>query len=378
MVLNKIYLPFRVKRPILALGSQTKNTICFSKDDIAYLNNRPLDLNHPDDLLRFEKIVKYFLKKQPKIIVYDLHPEYESTKFAQMISVKRYHLSAAQHHHAHIASCMAENNLDNRKVIGVAFDGTGMGDDNTLWGAEFLVCDYSNYNRRAHLKYIPLIGAEIAIWQPWRTAIFWLYLIYQDRMFNLGIDFVKRVDKRKWEVLKKMYDAEFNCPQVSSMGRFFDSVASLVLNKIKVNFEAEAAIELEKLATGHRPQATGYGFKILRDKSKYILDPTPMFKQIIADLTAKESKENIAYRFHVTVAEMVKRVCLILRKETNINRIVLSGGVFQNKVLLPLALDLLYKEGFRVFTHKQLSCSDSSISLGQVAIGNFSRQTIRN
>jgi hydrogenase maturation protein HypF len=164
------------------------------------------------------------------------------------------------------------------------------------------------------------------------------------------------------------------------MGRLFDAVADIVLEKYKVNFEAELAMELEKIATSHKPpvcpagrQATSYRFKIIKNNDEYIIEPLPMFKEIIKDLKAKESKQKMAYRFHLTVAQMIRKISLILRKETKINKVVLCGGVFQNKLLLSLSLETLHKEDFNVFIHKDLSCNDSSISLGQAVIANFSR-----
>jgi len=371
MKLNKIKLPFKIKKPILALGPQTKNTVCFGEGNFAYLSPVHPDLSNPTDFLNFQRSVRYFLKKNPKIIAYDLHPEYESTKYGRQLSAIRYPLSAIQHHHAHIASCMAENNLGNVRVIGVAFDGTGLGSDNHLWGAEFLVCNYRDFIRAGHLKEVPLLGGERSILEPARIAAAWLYLIYKDGFLNLNFDWVKKTDKKEWGVLKNMYLSGFNSPLASSAGRLFDAVGSLVLGKTKVKFEAELAMELERLATRYSLLATRYSFKIVHYKDGYILNPLPMFREIIKDLKVKEPEEKIAYRFHLTVAEMIRKMCLILRKENKINKVVLSGGVFQNNLLLCLALDLLYKEDFEVFTHKVLSCNDSGISLGQMAVANF-------
>jgi len=377
MELKKIKLPFRVKQPILALGSQTKNTVCFLKDGLALISPVRQDLNNPADYLKFEKTVTYFLKKRPKIIAYDLHPEYQSSKYVHHLSPITYHLSPIQHHHAHIASCMIENGLKNQKVIGVAFDGTGLGSDNTLWGAEFLICNYKNFQRKAHLKEIPLLGKEMAILEPWRLAAAWLYSTHKDRFLNLDIGFIKKFDKNKWQVLQKMYLSGFNAPLASSMGRLFDAAASLTLERYKANFEAELAIELEKSAISYSlpaclpAGAISYKFKMIKDKDTYIIDPALMFKEIVADLKAKEPKKKIAFRFHLTVAGMIKNACLNLRRETKINKIVLSGGVFQNKLLLSLSLYSLTQENFNLFTHKNLSCNDSSISLGQAAIANF-------
>jgi hydrogenase maturation protein HypF len=371
MEIKKIRLPFKIKRPILALGGQAKNTACFASGNCAYISQVYSDLSNPKDFFNFEKALNYFLKKNPKIIACDLHPEYQSTKYVQDLRLATGDWRLIQHHHAHIASCMADNCLENQKVIGVAFDGTGLGNDNTLWGAEFLICDYKNFTRKAHLQEIPLLGGERAILEPWRLAAIWLYLIYKDKFLNLNLEFVKGIDKKKWQVLENMYLSEFNSPLASSMGRLFDAIASLILVKYKANFEAELAIELEKMAVRSQNQrVNSYSFKITKEKNNYIIDPRPMFKEIVEDLRNKKSEEIMAGRFHLTVAKTIKKTCLILRKETGIYRVVLSGGCFQNKLLLRLSLGLLNKENFRVFTHQKLSCNDSSLSLGQVAIAN--------
>jgi len=371
MEVEKIGLPFRMGKPVLAMGSQAKNRVCFASGNFAYLSPLHTDLTSPGDFSDFQKDTKSFLKKQPQIIAHDLHDEYQSTKYA-LSSLSGYRLIPIQHHHAHIASCMAENSLKNKKVIGVAFDGTGLGDDNRLWGGEFLVCDYKNFERKAHLQEIPLLGGEKAILEPARLAGIWLYFIYKDKFLNLQkIGLIKKINKSKWRALKSMYLSGLNVPLASSMGRLFDAVAALVLAKDKAKFEAELAIELQKMAMAYRSEAPGYKFNVLKEKNNYVLTPLPMFKELIGDLAGGEPKEKVAYRFHLTVAGMIKKMSLALRKETKINRIALSGGVFQNNLLLNLSLDLLYKEGFEVFTHKKLSCNDSGISLGQAVIANF-------
>ncbi len=375
---REIQLPFKIKTPILALGSHRKNTVCFLKGDFAYLSAIHADLSQPEDFLNFQKCVKYFLKKNPKIIACDLHPEYQSTKFANELRAKSYELKAIQHHHAHIASCMAENGLGNEKVIGVAFDGTGLGEDSTLWGGEFIICNYKEFKRQAHLSYIPLLGAERAILEPWRLAAAWLYVIYKEKFLKLKIDFIRKIDKKKWLILKRMLSSNFNSPLSSSVGRLFDAVSALALGNFKAEYEGQGAIELEKMASksAYGLSLMAYVFKIKKDEGKYIIDPSFIFKGIIRDLIEKKSQSEIAYRFHLSVAEMIKKVCLKLKREKRINKVVLSGGVFQNKILLNQTLDLLYKNRFKVFFHKNLSCSDSSISLGEALVANFSRPVI--
>ncbi|MCX5714350.1 MAG: hypothetical protein NT033_05985 [Candidatus Omnitrophica bacterium] len=367
-----IQLPFKIKRRVLALGGQTKNTLCFARGDFAFLSPEQPDLNNPEDYHKFEAWAKHFFKKHPQAIAYDLHPEYQSTKYALALSVLNYQLVPVQHHHAHIASCMAQNGLKNQKVIGVAFDGTGLGQDSTIWGAEFIICDYATYRRVGHLREIPLLGGERAIIEPWRLAAVWLYLAYKDEFWKLKLDFVRALNKKKWRVLKNMYLAGYNSPLASSMGRLFDAAASLTLARTQVAFEAELAIGLEKLAAKSAlSSGTAYKFNLTVKKGVYVLDPLPIFKGIISDLRAKKRKEDIAYKFHLTAAQMLKKTCLGLRRKYGLNSVVLSGGVFQNKLLLRLSLDLLYKEGFKVITAKNISCNDSGISLGQAIIAGI-------
>lgn len=371
---KRIATPFDIKTPVLAFGSQTKNTLCFARGRYAYISGVHQDLSDPQDFMAFARDARRFLSQGPKIIAYDMHPEYQSSKFALGLSDAGYKLQAVQHHHAHIASCMADNGMaGNTKVIGVAFDGTGFGADNTLWGAEFLISGYKNFQRRAHLKEVALIGAEQAIRQPWRVAAAWLYSIYKDGFLNLKAGFVKKLNKRKWGILKNAYTAQINSPLASSMGRLFDAAASLVLSKSDARFEAELAIELERAASSSKPvspQAAGYKFNITNRGGVYTVDPSLIFKGIIKDLLLKEPQKKIAYKFHLSAATIIERVCLRLREESGINKVVLSGGVFQNSLLLKMALGLLYKHKFDVFIHNNLACNDSCVALGQaVAAG---------
>mgnify|MGYP001587380591 CR=1 FL=1 len=376
---RKIQLSFEIKKPILAMGSQTKNTLCFAKENFAYLSPLHQDLANPGDFKSFQEDVKYFLKKTPKIIAYDLHPEYQSTKYALNLYAIRYTMPAGrqalyaiQHHHAHIASCLFDNNIE-KKVIGICFDGTGFGLDTHLWGAEFFIADFSKFRRIAHLEYIPLIGGRKAIEEPWRVGFAWLYKIYKDRLFKLDIDFVKRLERKKCQIFTQMLKNNLNCPLSSSMGRLFDSVSSL-LGLVEIShFEAEPAIELEKkagLITNHKSPTTNYSYKINLCNDNYIIDPKPMFKDIIKDLEKKVSVNEIALKFHYTVIGMMKDACRLIRRKTRLNTVVLSGGVFQNKILSEEGRRLLEKEGFKVFRHSRFSTTDSSISLGQALIAN--------
>jgi len=371
MELKRITLPFVVREPVLALGAQTKNTLCFTQGSSAYLTGLHPDLSNPKDFADFKKDLSVLLKKDPQVIAYDLHPEYQSTKEAFKLSAYGYRIVGVQHHHAHLTACMAENGVRNQRVIGVAFDGTGLGDDNSLWGGEFLVCDYGLFKRRAHLKEIPLLGLAQAIREPWRLAAAWLYQIYKDRFLEQRINFIEGVDKRKWRVLKNMYAVGINSPLTSSMGRLFDAVASLVLRKYKAGFEAELALELERLSLSYRGKARPYLFRISLRQGRYIIDPAPLFKEVIKNLKSGVLKEEIAYRFHLGVAGMVEKVAALLRKESNINKVALCGGVFQNNLLTRLSQESLERAGFAVLGPRKLSPSDSGISLGQAAVAHF-------
>jgi len=373
METTKIELPFTAKKAVLALGTQTKNTVCFLKGRWAYISAARRDVDSPEEYADFTKSVRYFLTKKPRVIAHDLHPEYVSTKYALTLQPPgAYALRPVQHHHAHIASCMAENGLKNSRVIGVAFDGTGLGTDGTLWGGEFLVCDYKDFRRAAHLKALPLLGGERAVLEPWRLALTWLSWAYKERLFRVRIDFLKGIDKQKWRVLQNMRLAQFNTPLSSSMGRLFDAVASIVLVKHKAQHEAALAMELEKAASASLRNAKHYHFEVLTDNDTLILDPLPIFSQIVREIRAKKPPAEIAYAFHSTVAQMIRRICLVLAAKAKTKTVVLSGGVFQNSLLLRLSSEVLCKEGFRVITHRLLSANDSGVSLGQAAVASFS------
>jgi hydrogenase maturation protein HypF len=371
MQFQKISLPEKFHKGILGLGSHSKNTLCFAKGRHAYLSAPLSDLGMLGDLLRFEKAALTMRKMNPEVIAFDLHPEYQSTKFARSLKLVSYIFKPIQHHHAHIASCMADNGLKNQKVIGVAFDGTGLGADNHFWGGEFLVCDYRSFSRKAHLKEIALVGGERAILEPGRLALSWLSLLNHAGLFGLKIEFIKYANKKKWRLLEEMRSLNINSPLSSSMGRLFDAAASLVLGKYKAGFEAELAMALEQAANRCKLDLKAYKFDIRENKGVYLIDPVLLFKGLVRDLEHKEAQETVAYKFHLTVAEMIRKVCLILRREHRIKKVVLSGGVFQNNLLLSLSSGLLYKAGFEVFSHKRLSPNDSGISLGQVMIANY-------
>ena len=366
--------------PILAAGPELKNTFCLTKERYAFVSHHIGDLENYETLRAFEDGVEHFerlFRIQPEIIAYDLHPDYMDTRYA-LERAERQGLSVVgvQHHHAHIAACMADHGLKGHKpVIGISFDGTGYGDDGAIWGAEFLFADYYGYHRFAHLAYTPLPGGDKAIREPWRMALSWLHTIGVDWEANLlPVEFASG-QVGKWDSeqpqklisplnsLRHQLDAGINAPNTSSMGRLFDAVAALVGVGLTVNYEAQAAIEFEALADPD--EINHYLFAIQNSPS---IDPAPMFQEILSDLNSGVSPSIISARFHNGVAKMVADVSLAMRNEFEINTVVLSGGVWQNITLLNKSLARLEKEGFKVFTHENVPANDGGISLGQAMI----------
>jgi len=264
---------------------------------------------------------------------------------------------------------MAENNLKNEKVIGVAFDGTGFGVDGNIWGGEFLISDYTNFERVCHLDYIPLPGGEKAISQVWRLGCIYLYKTFGSDFLSLDIDFVKNIDIEKWEVIEKMIKEKINCPLTSSMGRVFDAVSSICNIRNKINYQGQAAIELEMKI--EKNKAKPYNYQIKKEKNIYIIKIEKIIEEIVYDLIDKKEIGFISYKFHITVSNMIREVVNILRKKTNINKVALSGGVFQNNFLLEKTYKSLKKDGFEILIHRKVPTNDGGICLGQSVIGNF-------
>ncbi len=367
----RIDLAFKAREPILAFGSQTKNTVCFIEKDKAFVSSVKADLDNPQDRLSFEEEAKKLIKKHPKILAYDLHPGYYSSEYAVAFSARKYVLSPIQHHHAHIASCMAENFFTNQRVIGVAFDGTGLGVDGKIWGGEFLVGDYSGFSRRAHVREVLLLGGESAVLEPARLVFYWLRIMKQG-----GISYIMRkIGYRKVKYLEELYQKHIYSYPASSMGRLFDAVAALIMRCSFSRFEGELPMRLESLALAYQAglkedKRPRYKLNIIKGRC-YIIDPVSLFKALLIDIKKGVPHEEMAYYFHQAVALLIKNMSIILREETGIRKVVLSGGVFQNRLLFSMAEALLRGNGFSVYSHNKLSASDSSLSLGQAAVANF-------
>lgn len=375
---------------ILACGGEQKNTFCLTKDHQAFLSHHIGDLENLSTLLSFEEGVEHFkamFQIEPKIIACDLHPEYLSTKYARDYP-GTVEIVEVQHHHAHIASCLADNS-ETGPVIGVSFDGTGLGTDGCIWGGEFLVCGYHNFIRAAHLKYLPMLSGAKAIREPWRMAASYLFASYGRKIEDLDIDFVKSLPK-SWPVLRQALGKNINSPLTSSCGRLFDGVAALVGLRSQSNYEGQAAVELEQAiipgetgsysfeiidAGGFSKEGIGKKGAISSSYSLEILAPQiweidwrPVIRGIVQDLGRGKPAGRIAGKFHHAVAEMILKTCCLIRKFYDINRVALSGGVFQNIYLLNTVENLLTGQGFRVFTHSRVPANDGGLSLGQAMI----------
>lgn len=362
--------PLLMKHPfseqILACGAELKNTFCLTRGPYAFLSHHIGDLGNMETLSSFENGIEYFKRIfniEPTLVAYDLHPEYLSTKYAH--SLKNIRKAGVQHHHAHIISCMSDNALEG-EIIGVSFDGTGYGLDGNIWGGEFLICDYGNFQRVAHFEYFQLNGGEKAIKEPWRIAASFLYKIYGDDMMNLNIDFVRGLDRDKWHILKQMIVKGTNSPLTSSTGRIFDAVSALLGIRKEIYYEGQAAIELEMKAGSTDKGGYEFAYREIDGKTEIILDP--LIKEIVSDLEKGVCAETISARFHSTIAGIISDMCLKIKNQTGIGRVALSGGVFQNSLLMEKTFTLLEKRGLKVYTHHRVPTNDGGLALGQAVI----------
>ncbi|MEO7162277.1 MAG: carbamoyltransferase HypF, partial [Bdellovibrionia bacterium] len=298
----------------------------------------------------------------PSILVHDLHPDYQSTRYAAQ-RVTPCPKIAVQHHHAHIASCMAENHIVS-SVIGVAFDGTGYGTDGAIWGGEFLIANYEGFNRSAHFRYVSMPGGERAIREPWRMGCSYL----DDAGLNSDV-FGNRIDKKLMSGVNGLLNRKSFLPLTSSIGRLFDGVASLIGIRDRTTFEGQAAMELEWEAMNSDTERT-FPFEICRtnESDSFQIDFRPLTRGIVLEIKAGTGRAHISRMFHSTLAKIINDVCHLLRNKSGINQVALSGGVFMNALLLDSAHLRLTQNGFEVFTQRLVPPNDGGLSLGQLAV----------
>ena len=352
---------------ILACGAELKNTFCLTKGTYAILSQHIGDLENYETLVFFEETLanlKKLFRVEPRAVAYDLHPQYMSSRFALTLPLE--HKIGVQHHHAHIASCMAENHLRG-KVIGVAFDGTGYGTDAKIWGGEFLVANFAGFERRAHLRYVPMAGGDAAVRQPWRMALSYLRDTFGPGSLPPGLRFLQSIPEKQVAMVNAMFSRGINTVETSSCGRLFDAIASLINLRQEVNFEGQAAIELEMVSQANLERR--YPFHV-DDGEPAQIDMRPTIEGIVQDLARSKPAGYIAGCFHNTVAAVILEVCRNIRKRDQLSRVCLSGGTFQNMYLLRRAVEELRDDGFEVFLHSLVPPNDGGIALGQAVIAN--------
>jgi hydrogenase maturation protein HypF len=362
--------------PVLAVGGELKNTICLARGNQAFLSQHVGDLENLESYRFFAEAVEHLeriLEITPETIAYDLHPDYFSTRWARGQTAVR--LAGVQHHHAHVAACMAENQLEGR-VIGFALDGTGYGTDGRIWGGEALVADYAGFERAAHLGYVPLPGGAAAIREPWRMAVACLAQHFGREFLARPVPFVRSLDPVKVELVLRMIERGVNSPLTSSCGRLFDAVAALIGIRGQVNYEAQAAIELEMAALSSADE-TSYPFALVPETGgegdSWIIDTRPLFAAILEDLERNVDAGTISRRFHHGLAAILVEVACRLRERSSLERVCLSGGTFQNALLRERLSGQLLAEGFEVFTHAEVPAGDGGLSLGQALVAAHQR-----
>jgi hydrogenase maturation protein HypF len=352
---------------VLAVGGELKNTVCLTQRNQAFLSQHVGDLENVESYQCFREAIDHLrgiLEISPEILAHDLHPDYFSTRWS--FEQKEFRLIGVQHHHAHIASCMAENQLAG-DVIGIALDGTGYGTDGKIWGGEVLLANYKTFKRAAHFEYVPMPGGEAAVREPWRMAVGYLAHHFGRELVSFKLPFLESLGLRKIELLLQMIDRQVNSPLTSSCGRLFDAVAALAEVRQRVNYEAQAAIELEMAMNDSSPDE-GYPFELLAADDAYIIGTRPLFSALLEDIAQPTPVGIISLRFHKGLVELFVALANKLRQQTNLERICLSGGSFNN-VYLTEHLGRRFKAmGFQVFTHSQVPSGDGGLSLGQAMI----------
>jgi hydrogenase maturation protein HypF len=361
-------LPIQVKGPLpplLAVGGHLKNTIAASVGDMVFLSQHIGDLETVQAYDAFRRVTASFLDLyalQPVAIACDAHPDYLSSRFAERdgLPVRR-----VQHHYAHVLACMGDNDLTG-ELLGVSWDGTGYGLDGTVWGGEFLQVTGTAFERVAHFRAFRLPGGETAVKEPRRAALGLLFEIFKDALFDMDeLDPLGAFSPQALRVLHGMLSRGVNAPRTTSAGRIFDAVASIAGLRQETQFEGQAAMELEYALEGVQTEET-YPFHFREADAPQIIDWEPMVREILAQVRGRIPAAHIAARFHNTLAEMIIAVARRARQE----RVVLSGGCFQNRYLTERAVKRLQAEGFRPYWHQRVPPNDGGIALGQILAGS--------
>lgn len=348
---------------ILAVGGEVKNAFCLTQGPFAFMSPHIGDLENLETYHAYLASIAHYQQLfavQPKVVAYDLHPEYLATKYALTLDLPQV---GVQHHHAHIASVLAEHGL-NEQVIGVALDGTGYGSDGTLWGGEFLLADCLTFVRVAHCGYLPLPGGAKAIKEPWRLAAWVLYNLYGKDFANFPMSLCHNLPS-SWQLMMNATNKGINAPLSSSAGRLFDVAAGILGLSTVIHYEGQAAVELELAAqTGHGQLLP---YRISQEKPR-ILDFMPTFAALTEAVRQGINVNFLAASFHLTLAQAVVEMVKLIRQDTGLRTVALSGGVWQNKILLEKVVGMLQQDGFIVYSNQRVPLNDGGLALGQAVV----------
>jgi hydrogenase maturation protein HypF len=353
---------------VQACGGELKNTLCLTRGNQAFVSQHIGDLENLATEEFFAQTgahLRRILDIAPQALACDLHPDYLSTRWA--LAQTDLPVIRVQHHHAHVAACMAEHQLTGR-VLGLSFDGTGYGPDGTVWGGEVLAADAVGFERLAHLACVPMPGGAAAIKEPWRMALAWLHQAYGDDVWDLGLPFIKQTPRDKGNIVVQMARRHINAPLTSSLGRLFDAAAAIIGLRRTVAFEGQAAMELEMIADG-RAQG-GYAFSWSQGAVKQV-DGAAIVRALVEDVLGGTPAFIVSRRFHDTLIDGWAALCAALRDETGLGRVVLSGGCFQNALLLEGLCATLRARGFEVYSHQSVPTNDGGIALGQALVAGM-------
>ena len=368
---QSISLPFAISQT-LAVGAELKNTFCLSRENYAFLSHHIGDLENFETLQSFENGIDHFkrlFRIEPEVIAADLHPDYLSTRYAQAYSQEHaLPLIQVQHHHAHLSACLADNGWQSSDpVIGLAFDGTGLGTDGVIWGSEVLVGGYTGFTRRFHLSEMPLPGGDAATHHPARIALAYLFACGMEWETQLPSE--QELCSEERTVLRSQLNYHINTPLTTSMGRLFDAVSALIGVRQIASYEGQAAIELENLCDS--AETTAYQIELEGEE----IPVKPLLEQIYRDWHSNIPVPIISARFHNGLAQCILEICQQIRVETSLSTVAFSGGVWQNITLLTKTLALLRQAGFSPLLHRQVPTNDGGICLGQMMIAAYARKS---
>jgi hydrogenase maturation protein HypF len=359
-------LPFTSDADIVALGPEQKNTVTLVRGSHAFVSQHIGDMENAETFAAFEHTIEAFstlFRVEPRIVAYDLHPEYLSTKHALSLGLP---MVGVQHHHAHVVSVMAEH-AECGPVLGVALDGTGYGPDGTIWGGELLLATWESFERLAHLSLMPMPGGAAAIRRPARMALG--ALSAAGLLEHPGAAPLRaRLADREEATLMRMIERGINTPRTSSAGRLFDAVAVLAGVRDDARYEGQAAIELEALADENETGAYAFALEDGAPDKPFVIDSRPVLAAVLDDVAAGTAAPTISARFHRAIAQAIVDACVRASAATGVQIVALAGGVFMNRLVLGGTVRGLADAGLRPITHLRLPANDGGVSFGQAVV----------